>query len=374
MKYYLIAGERSGDLHASNLMVELSRIDNQPIFRGMGGGYMAKAGLQIAAHYEEVALMGFVEVLFGFRKVIRYLTLIKKDLLDFKPDALILIDYGGFNMKIAKYASKMGIPVHYYIPPKVWAWNQRRALTLKKYVTSLYTILPFEPDFFSGYNWEVPYVGNPICDELAKFNPNPNFTQENGLSHKPVIALLPGSRKQEVAGMLSTMLGVVKQFPQWNFVVAGVDNLPADIYQDAERHGIQTVFNQTYDLLHVAQAAVVTSGTATLETALFDVPQVVVYKTSPVTYQIAKHLVKIPFISLVNLIAEREIVRELIQDAYHENQLVKELSQIAEEGLPRQAVLKGYAEVRKKIGNKKASQETARLIVESLSLAQNQAT
>jgi lipid-A-disaccharide synthase len=217
-------------------------------------------------------------------------------------------------------------------------------------------------------------VGNPICDELAKFNPNLNFIQENDLSHKPVIALLPGSRKQEVAGMLSTMLGVVKQFPQWNFVVAGVDNLPADIYQDAERHGIQTVFNQTYDLLHVAQAAVVTSGTATLETALFDVPQVVVYKTSPVTYQIAKHLVKIPFISLVNLIAEREVVRELIQDAYNENQLVKELSQIAEEGLPRQAVLKGYAEVRKKIGNKKASQETARLIVESLSLAQNQAT
>ncbi|WP_158861084.1 lipid-A-disaccharide synthase [Lunatibacter salilacus] len=369
MKYYLIAGERSGDLHASNLMDELTRMDQKAIFRGMGGGYMEKAGLQVTAHYEEMAMMGFVEVLLGFRKVIRYLSLIKKDLLNFKPDALILIDYGGFNMKIAKFASKVGIPVHYYIPPKVWAWNQRRALTLKKHVTSLYTILPFEPDFFSTFDWEVPYVGNPVRDELVKFSPNITFKSHNNLDGKPVIALLPGSRKQEVSGMLSTMLGVVRQFPQWSFVVAGVDNLPADIYQDAEKHGIKTVFNQTYDLLNIAHAAVVTSGTATLETALFNVPQVVVYKTSPITYSIAKHLVKIPFISLVNLIAGHEVVRELIQDAYNEARLVEELSAIAEKGLQRQAVLKGYLEVQEKIGHKKASQETARLIVESLSMA-----
>lgn len=349
-------------------------MDQQAVFRGMGGGYMEKAGLQVSAHYKDVAFMGFIEVLLGFRKVIRYLSLIKKDLLDFKPDALILIDYGGFNMKVAKFASKVGIPVHYYIPPKVWAWNQRRALTLKKYVTSLYTILPFEPDFFAKYGWEVPYVGNPIRDELLKFSPNPAFLLQNGLSGKPIIALLPGSRRQEVLVMLSTMLGVVKRFPDWDFVVAGVDNLPADIYQDAERNGIQTVFNQTYDLLHVAHAAVVTSGTATLETALFNVPQVVVYKTSPITYGIAIHLVKIPFISLVNLIAGHEVVRELIQDAYSEARLVEELSAITGEGMLRQAVLKGYADVQKKIGHKKASQETARLIVEFLSMAQDQAT
>lgn len=349
-------------------------MDQQAVFRGMGGGYMEKSGLQLAAHYEEVAFMGVIEVLFGFRKVIRYLSLIKKDLLDFNPDALILIDYGGFNMKIAKFASKVGIPVHYYIPPKVWAWNQRRALTLKKYVTSLYTILPFEPEFFAKYGWEVPYVGNPVRDELVKFSPNPTFLLQNGLSGKPIIALLPGSRRQEVLVMLSTMLGVVKRFPYWDFVVAGVDNLPADIYQDAERDGIKTVFNQTYDLLHIAHAAVVTSGTATLETALFNVPQVVVYKTSQITYQIAIHLVKIPFISLVNLIAGHEVVRELIQDAYNEARLVEELSAIAGEGMPRQAVMKGYTEVQEKIGHKKASQETARLIVEFLSMAQNQAT
>jgi lipid-A-disaccharide synthase len=369
MKYYLIAGERSGDLHGSNLMDQLMRLDGQATFRGMGGAYMEKAGLEVAAHYEEVALMGFVEVVVGFRKVIRYLNLIKKDLLDFNPDALILIDYGGFNMKIAKFASKGGIPVHYYIPPKVWAWNQTRALTLKKYVTSLYTILPFEPDFFSSYGWNVPYVGNPIRDELEKFVPNPNFKEANDLEGMPIVALLPGSRKQEVLGMLSTMLGVVRQFPEWKFVVAGVDNLSADIYQDVGQYGIKTVINQTYDLLHVAHAAVVTSGTATLETALFNVPQVVVYKTSPLTYQIAKHLVKIPFISLVNLIAGREVVCELIQKGYSESRLVKELANIAVEGSPREAVLEGYKEVQGKIGNKKASQETARLIFKSLSIA-----
>jgi lipid-A-disaccharide synthase len=369
LKYYLIAGERSGDLHASNLMDQIACMDRQAVFRGMGGGYMEKAGLEFAAHYEEVAMMGFVEVLFGFRKVIRYLKLIKNDLLDFNPDALILIDYGGFNMKIASFASKNGIPVHYYIPPKVWAWNQRRAEKLKKYVTYLYTILPFEPAFFKRYNWEVPYVGNPIQDEIAKFTANPNFANEQGFKAKPIIALLPGSRVQEVSGMLSTMLGVVEKFPQWEFVIAGVDNLPDNIYKVAALSGIKTVFNHTYDLLHIARAAIVTSGTATLETALFNVPQVVVYKANSITYQIAKRLVRIPFISLVNLIAEREVVRELIQEAYNENRLVEELSGIVGDGVKRKSVLSGYTEVREKIGNKKASQETARLIVERLHIA-----
>jgi len=366
LRYYLIAGERSGDLHASNLMIELNNRDQQAVFRGMGGGYMKNVGLEVAAHYEEVALMGFLEVLFGFRKVIRYLNLIKRDLLLFKPDALILVDYGGFNMKIAKFAAKHSIPVHYYISPKIWAWNQKRALTLKKYVTSLYTILPFEPEFFKSYDWEVPYVGNPVRDEIAKFTPNPNFAAENHLTSKPIIALLPGSRVQEVKGMLSTMLDVVKKFPQWDFVIAGVDNLPSDIYREAADSDIKTVFSQTYDLLHVAKAAIVTSGTATLETALFNVPQIVVYRSSGISYQIGKRVIRVPFISLVNLIANTEIVRELIQYAYNENALKKELPLIAEDGAARNRVLEGYVVVQQKIGHKKASQETARLIVESL--------
>ena len=367
MKYYIIAGERSGDLHASNLLLALKKKDPDAQFRGMGGEYMEEAGCTLFAHYKEMALMGFVEVLMHFRRVFRYLAAVKKDVLAFQPDALILVDFAGFNMKIATFATKKGIKVHYYIAPKVWAWNQNRAYKLKKNVDKLYTILPFEPEFFKKFDWEVDYVGNPLLDEINKFKPDQDFLSRHQLGSKPLIALLPGSRKQEVDKMLNTMIALKSSFQKVDWVIAGVRNLPSEVYEVAKNAGIQVVYDKTYDILLHARAAVVTSGTATLETALFNVPQVVVYKTSQISYAIGMRLIKVEFASLVNLIVDREVVKELIQGEY-EPQLVKaELKVIFDEGPIREKVLEGYGELRGLLGNKKASQETARLIVESLS-------
>ncbi|MBS9524855.1 lipid-A-disaccharide synthase [Litoribacter alkaliphilus] len=363
MRYYLIAGERSGDLHAANLIHEIKKLDPASEFRGMAGDYAAREGVELSAHYKEMALMGFVEVVLGFRKVFKYLNLIKKDLLEFKPDALILVDFGGFNMRIAKFAKENNILVHYYIPPKVWAWNQKRALKLKKYTDRIYTILPFEQEFFSKFDMSVHYVGNPLFDEIKKFKPHDFFHQKNQLNYQPIIALLPGSRKQEVTNMLSTMMGVIPKFPNAQFVIAGVKNLDGGVYQPALDLGVKIVFDQTYDLLHHATAAVVTSGTATLETALFRVPQVVVYKTSNISYAIAKRLIKVPYISLVNLIAEKEVVKELIQGDMNVDQVSNELNAILA-SIPRKAeILDGYTLVKDRIGGRNASEETARLIL-----------
>ncbi|WP_143961821.1 lipid-A-disaccharide synthase [Litoribacter populi] len=363
MKFYIIAGERSGDLHAANLIHEIKKLDPNSEFRGMGGDYAAGEGVEISVHYKEMALMGFVEVVLGFRKVLKYLALIKKDLLDYKPDALILVDFGGFNMKIAKFAKANDIPVHYYIPPKVWAWNQKRALKLKAYTDQIYTILPFEKEFFRKFAMEVHYVGNPLLDEIRKFKPHDFFHQKNQLNYQPIIALLPGSRKQEVKNMLSTMVGVIPKFPNAQFVIAGVRNLDQQIYQEALNLGVKIVFDQTYDLLHHATAAIVTSGTATLETALFRVPQVVVYKTSGISYAIAKRLIKVPYISLVNLIAEKEVVKELIQGDMNVDRVSSELNAILA-SIPRKAeILDGYTSVMERIGESNASEVTARLIL-----------
>ncbi|KEO74514.1 lipid-A-disaccharide synthase [Anditalea andensis] len=362
MKYYIIAGERSGDLHAGNLIHEIKKLDPKASFRGMGGDYAIKEGLSIAAHYDKVALMGFLEVVLGFRKVLKYLSLIKKDLLAYHPDALILVDYGGFNMKIAKFAKANGITVHYFIPPKVWAWNQKRAYKLKETVDHIYSILPFEKAFFAGFGMDIHYVGNPLLDEIAKFKHHDFFHQKNALNYQPIIALLPGSRKQEVRNMLSTMVGVIPQFPNAQFVIAGVANLEAKLYQPALDLGVKIVFDQTYDLLHHATAAVVTSGTATLETALFRVPQVVVYKTSWMSYAIARKLIKVTFISLVNLIAGKEVVKELIQDDMSVEKVSLELNTILTSTLRKAEIFDGYTEIKEKIGEKMASEETARLI------------
>ncbi|AWW29763.1 lipid-A-disaccharide synthase [Echinicola strongylocentroti] len=366
MKYYVIAGERSGDMHLANLLHALKVEDQKAYFRGMGGDYSIDEGLSPVAHYDEVALMGFVEVLFGFRKVLKYLRLVKNDILDYKPDALILVDYGGFNMKIAKFAHEHGIAVHYYIPPKVWAWNQSRAYKLKRYVDHLYSILPFEPSFFKKFDWEVSYVGNPLLDQINKFTPHDFFYQKNEISYKPIVALLPGSRKQEVENMLENMVGILPAFPNVQFMIAGVKNLPTEVYDPARKSGIKVIFDQTYDLLHYANAAVVTSGTATLETALFNVPQVVVYKTSSISYAIAKRLIKVPFISLVNLIAEKEVVKELIQGDYNREVLQEELKGLLGSSQHKEAVLEGYKLVKEKIGEEKASEKTAKLIYKSL--------
>lgn len=365
-RIYIICGERSGDLHASNLVAEVLRQDDKVRFRGMGGDYCEKAGVDLAVNYNAVALMGFLEVLLGFRKVLKYLKLVKKDILQYKPDMIVLVDYGGFNMKIAEFASSQNIPVHYYIPPKVWAWNQKRALKLKAYTDQIYSILPFERAFFQKYGMDVAFVGNPLLDEIKKFKPHEFFFQKNELNFKPIVALLPGSRKQEIQAMLARMLKVSKNFEQIQFVVAGVKSLEPEVYQEAVDAGLKVVFDQTYDLLHHALAAVVTSGTATLETALFRVPQVVVYRTSTVTYEIAKRLVKIDFISLVNLIAGREVVKELIQDDFSVEQLTKELQQLMGNQVYKGLMLQGYDDIGEKLGQQSASETTARLLLQAV--------
>ena len=365
-KIYIISGERSGDMHASNLVLALKSLDSKLQFRGMGGQYSKEAGVHLALDYAAVSVMGFVEVIFGFRKVLKAMALIKKDLLAFQPDAVVLVDFGGFNMKMAAFATKQGIPVHYFIPPKVWAWNQKRALTLKATTDQVYSILPFEPPFFAKFGMQVQYVGNPLLDEIKKFTPHDFFYQKNELSFQPIVALLPGSRAQEVNAMLAKMISLVPTFPQVQFVVAGVDSLPAATYELAQAKGIKVIYNQTYDLLSHATAAVVTSGTATLETALFNVPQLVVYSTSWISYQIGKRLIRVPYISLPNLIADKKVVRELIQDDFSLDNLRQELGRLLSDAAYRQEMQAGYALIREQLGEQRASDRVAHLILESL--------
>lgn len=350
-------------MHASNLVLALKELDASIQFRGMGGSYSKEAGVELALDYQDVALMGFIEVLFGFRKVLKFLRWIKKDLISYRPDALVLVDFGGFNMKVASFATKLGIPVHYYIPPKVWAWNQKRAYGLKENTDKVYSILPFEPAFFEKFGMKVHYVGNPLLDEIKKFKVHDFFYQKNELSYQPIVALLPGSRTQEVTGMLAKMIALVKEFQQVQFVVAGVDSLPASVYELALTQGIRVIYNQTYDLLSHATAAVVTSGTATLETTLFNVPQVVVYRASWISYQIAKRLIRVPYISLPNLIADHQVVRELIQDDFSSINLREELNRLLSDLAYRKEILEGYSLIRSKIGEASASHQTAQLIL-----------
>lgn len=362
-KIYIISGERSGDLHASNLVLAIRSKSSSTRFRGMGGSYSKAAGVDLSVDYSDVSVMGFLEVVLGFRKVLKSLNFVKKDLLAYLPDALVLVDYGGFNMKIAAFAKQNGIPVHYYIPPKVWAWNQKRALKLKEITNQVYSILPFEPEFFAKFGMKIHYVGNPLLDEIRKFTPHDFFFQKNELSYQPIIALLPGSRKQELDAMLDRMIALVREFPNAQFVVAGVDSLPSSVYDSARKAGLKVVFNQTYDLLSHATAAVVTSGTATLETALFRVPQIVVYRTSSLSYQIAKRLIRVPFISLPNLIAGREVVKELIQNDFSVEKLKEELNRIFTNVVFKGEMLQGYDLIREKIGEGSASDTTAKLIL-----------
>ena len=352
-------------MHAANLVAAMKSQDPLLQFRGMGGSYSKEVGVHLALDYASVSVMGFLEVVFGFRKVLKALALVKKDLLLFRPDALILVDFGGFNMKIAAFAKEHGIPVHYYIPPKVWAWNQKRALTLKAITDQVYSILPFEPAFFEKFGMQVVYVGNPLLDEIKKFKAHDFFYQKNDLSYRPIIALLPGSRTQEVKGMLAKMIALVQDFPQAQFVVAGVDSLPAAVYELALAQGIQVIYNQTYDLLSHATAAVVTSGTATLETALFKVPHVVVYSTSWVSYQIGKRLIRVPYISLPNLIADRRVLRELIQDDFSLANLRQELNLLVSDTAYRNEMQAGYDLIRERIGEQQASEQVAHLILEA---------
>jgi len=330
MKYYIISGEASGDLHASNLMRHLKQKDADMKVRAWGGDLMQAQGAIIVKHYKDLAFMGFLEVILNLKTILGNLKYCKKDILAYKPDALILVDYPGFNMRIAKFANQHNIPVYYYISPQVWAWKKNRVFDIKKYVTKLYSILPFEKDFYAQYDYEVEYLGHPLLDSVSNYRKEHkacvNQWKKEG---RPLVALLPGSRVQELNKMLLKMLEVEKQFPECDFVIAGVEALGEDFYQSfLKGSNITLVYNKTYQLLEEADAALVSSGTATLEMALFNVPQVVCYQTSWLSYKIAKLLVDIKYISLVNLISDQEIVKELIQEELTVPNMVDELNRI----------------------------------------------
>jgi len=365
MKYYLIAGERSGDLHGANLIKGIKENDPQAQFRGWGGDMMQTNGMDLVTHYQETAFMGFLEVALNIHKISGFLKKCKGDILAHRPDVLILIDYPGFNLRIAAFAKTQGLKVFYYISPKVWAWNQKRAWKIKANVDHMFVIFPFEIDFYKKYDYHVDYVGNPLMDAIEDFKPDPDFKENNHLdSIKPIIALLPGSRRQEIIGMLDLMLTVQPHFPGYQFVIAGVKNLSADLYQKyLSSQNAAIVFEATYDLLHVAEAALVTSGTATLETALLNVPEVVCYKTSGFSYAVAKRLIRVPFISLVNLIMGEEVVRELIQVELNKEQLVGELGAILIGGKKREEQLNNYTRLHQLVGGAGASERAGRLMV-----------
>ena len=357
MKYYLIAGERSGDLHASNLMKALKARDSRIEFRYFGGDYMLEAGGELVVHYQKLAFMGFLEVLMNLRTISKYIRLCKNDIAAWSPDAIILIDYAGFNLKIAKWAKERGIKIYYYISPKVWAWNQSRALKIKAVVDKMFVILPFEVEFYKKYDWVVEYVGNPVVEAVDQYKVNANFRQDNKLPDKPLIAVLPGSRKQEVKHILPTLVKVFNHFPEHHFCVARVGNLPEEVYSLVTKHeNASVVSGQTYDLLANSEAAIVCSGTATLETALWDVPQVVVYKTSWISYWIAKAVIKVKYISLVNLIMGEEVVKELVQGEAKAANIISQLSAIVK-------IQSQSYHVRSIIGEEEASHNTAKYIL-----------
>lgn len=370
MKYYIIAGEASGDLHASNLMKELKKLDTASEFRCWGGDLMQAQGAVLVKHYKDLAFMGFVEILFNLRTILRNLKFCKSDILQYKPDALILVDYPGFNMRIAEFAKKSGIKVFYYISPQIWAWKQGRVHKIRKTVDKMFVILPFEKDFYKRFDYDVEFVGHPLLDAINDPEYKKGivtFRKDKGLSEKPLIAILPGSREQEIKKMLPVMLTIVKKFPDFEFVIAGVSSLPAAFYSNicAGYENVKIITGNTYSLLSNATAALVTSGTATLETALFEVPEVVCYKGSAISFFLAKKLVKVKYISLVNLIMDDEVVKELIQQDFNSTQLEAELSKILD-GDKAKSLKQQFAELKLKLGGIGASAKTAALIIEEL--------
>ena len=362
MKYYLVAGEASGDLHGANLMKALKAEDSRAVFRYFGGDKMAAEGGELVKHYADMAFMGFTEVILNLNTIFKNLKACKNDILAWKPDVLVLIDFPGFNLKIAEFAKANGIKVCYYISPKVWAWNQKRVLKIKRVVDHMFCILPFEVDFYKTWGMKVDYVGNPLLDEIAQFHPDLNFREKNQLGDKKIIALLPGSRKQEIERLLPVMLSVVENHSDYTFAIAAAPTFTEAYYQQfMGSTKVVLLFNNTYNLLHHAHAAIVASGTATLETALFKIPQVVVYKGGAISIAIARMLVKIKFISLVNLIVDKKIVTELIQEDCNTQKLAHELSLIID-GPGRNEMLANYDALLNLMGKPGASAKTAQLI------------
>ena len=369
MKYYIIAGEASGDLHGSNLMKALYEEDPQAEIRFWGGDLMQKAGGTLVKHYRELAFMGFVEVIFNLKTILSNINFCKKDITYFQPDVIIFIDYPGFNMRIAKWAKELNYKTHYYISPQIWAWKENRIKAIKEDVDKMFVILPFEKSFYEDkHHFPVDFVGHPLIDAIQNqpaFD-EAIFRKENELSEKPIIAVLPGSRKQEITKMLSLMLSVVDDFQDYQFVIAGAPSQDYEFYQQfITNKNIKFISNKTYDLLRSSTAALVTSGTATLETALFKVPEVVCYKGSWASYQIAKRIITLKYISLVNLIMDEEVVTELIQNECNPKRIKEELQKLLEPDY-REKLLKNYDILEQKLGGIGASNKTAKLIVNDL--------
>jgi lipid-A-disaccharide synthase len=374
MKFYIIAGEASGDLHGSNLIKELRKLDSSANIRCWGGDLMQEAGGELVKHYRELAFMGFLEVAKNLGTILSNLRFCKEDILKFKPDVLILIDYPGFNLRIAKWAKQQGLRIIYYISPQVWAWKENRVKMMKECIDKMLVILPFEKDYFKNkWNWEVEYVGHPLVEVVEKYRVR---SQESGVGDSRLltqdsrlIALLPGSRKQEILKKLPVMLEVSKSFPGYEFIVAKAPGIEDDFYKELLKNysNVSFVANQTYDLLKNAKAALVTSGTATLETALFGVPEVVCYKGSLLSYQIAKRVIKVKYISLVNLIMNKPVVKELIQDELNAKNLEHELREILTNESRIAQMKKDYADLKNLLTEGgKASAKAAGLIVDFL--------
>lgn len=372
MRYYLIAGEASGDLHGSYLMRELKLADTEADFRCWGGDLMAAAGGDLQKHYRELAFMGFWEVLTHIRTILGNFKLCKTDILTYQPDVLVLIDYPGFNLRMAKWAKKQGIKVFYYISPQIWAWHSSRVHKIKANVDQMFVILPFEEAFYAKYEMNVDFVGHPLLDVVADQTADQHFYERHHLDdNTPLIALLPGSRKQEINRMLSVMLATAAQFPDYQFVVAGApaqDNAYYEsLFQEYGRPAnVKLITGETYSLLQQAKAALVTSGTATLETALLDCPQIVCYKGSSFSYAIAKRVINVKYISLVNLIIDQPLVLELIQEEFNKERLKEELERLLEP-LEIQRIKSGYEQLCKQLGEGGAAKRCARKMVAYLS-------
>ena len=368
-KFYIIAGEPSGDLHASNLMQAILDERSNTDFRFWGGEKMNAIQKGMAKHIKDLAFMGFLEVVLNLRTILRNISFCKNDILAYQPDALILVDYPGFNLRIAKWAKKHDIKVYYYISPQIWAWKQNRVYKIKELVDKMYVILPFEKDFYKRFDFDVEYVGHPLLDEIAKFDFSDSrlsFLDRNQLDNRAIIAVLPGSRKQEVSVKLPIMLAAVKGYVNHQIIVAGAPTLSKEFYASID-DSVSVIFNETYEIMANARAAIVTSGTATLEAALFKVPEVICYKGSNISYSIAKRLIKVKYISLVNLILDQEVVKELIQHECTSENIQLELDKIINDENYRQMLIDKYNELEEMLGGGGASKKVAQSLFKTLS-------
>lgn len=371
MKYYIIAGEASGDMHAANMMKQLKLRDTEAYFRVWGGNQMAEEAQELAKHIRETSFMGVFAVVSHLKTIKANFKFCEEDIMAFQPDVLILIDNSGFNLRIAKFVknSNLTTRIFYYILPQAWAWKRKRVHTIQGWTDRRFSILPFESDFYKSYGYEVDYVGHPILDAIETRKPElldkSEFLSTNNLEDKPIIALLPGSRKREINTKLPKMLAVVNHFPEYQFVIAGSETIEPSLYKQYTGEGVKVIFGRTYDILNNAEAALVTSGTATLEAALFKVPQVVCYKPGLVTYYLLKGIISIKYMCMVNLVLDRPSVAELIEADLNEKRMTKELKEVLKPEI-RTRILSDYAELETKLGGVGASERVAELMMEDL--------